>query len=120
MSPAKCLPTCDERHDEACPAPAAEAAYWFRYFGLRGGTDAATKAHNQAQLAAFAPTPTQCKECEDDLAADGTCARCIATANDCRDCGGDAHDGLDDDGYCEPCVRSHEREADAVALEDRE
>ena len=38
MRDVHCLPECDERHAEDCPAEAAEMAYWARYFGQDRGT----------------------------------------------------------------------------------
>lgn len=46
---------CEERHDIDCPVLEQEAKYWASYFGLRSGTDTATKEHNRRQLEAFAP-----------------------------------------------------------------
>lgn len=48
----KCLPGCDEQHTEECPVPEWEAAYWYRYFGLRKGM---TQAERVRQLEAFQP-----------------------------------------------------------------
>lgn len=48
----ECLPECDERHSEGCPALAAEGAYWFRYFGLRSDMSPSAR---RAQLARFRP-----------------------------------------------------------------
>ncbi len=61
----KCLPGCDETHEEDCPVPDLEADYWARYFGLKSGSSAEVKTHNRYQLKAFAPVNKEA-EFEDD------------------------------------------------------
>lgn len=58
----KCLPNCDERHEEDCPARGWEEAYWFSYFGLRKGNTPEVRAHNLRQLEAFAPVHSEVRD----------------------------------------------------------